>query len=478
MKSILIFSAILVAAAHAERPLFRPRESGPAAAPAVEVSPRYKNGASSANVLAGGDWWSAFGDAQLNRLLDRVASDNLDTLAAMARIEQARAVTGIARASLFPSITLNPAIQRARSSGTQRFPGFPGTIPTATLTTTAVPLDFGYELDVWGRIRGNIAAANADLDAVWAAREALTLALRAEVAGTWFSVRTLDAQRMVLRESVALRKTTLDLAQQRLKAGIGTDFDVARAEAEVATAEAELAMLAQRRPALESGLAVLTGQDPSRFSLAGDLAWKEAPRIPSIPAGVPAQLITRRPDVAAAERGLAAAGARIGVAEAAFKPTVKLGGQIGLLTSDVGDVFDKDSRTWNFGASFSLPVFDGGRNRASLSAAKAVAKEARAKFEQAVLSATADVESALGALRALEIRREAQLRAQASTARGASLARERYKSGTSSFLDVLEAERSALGAQLAVAALNGERLATTVQLIKALGGGWTLQQPR
>jgi multidrug efflux system outer membrane protein len=326
---------------------------------------------------------------------------------------------------------------------------------------------------VWGRIRGGINAANADLDALAAAREALTLALRAEVASTWFSLRTLDAQRAILRETVTLRKATLELARQRMNAGIGTDFDVARAEAEVATAEADLASLAQRRPALESGLAVLTGANPSKFSVDSDLGWKGEPRVPVVPAGIPAQLITRRPDVAAAERGFAAAAARIGVAEAAFLPTVRLGGQIGVLTSDAEQTFDKDSRTWSFGASFSLPVFDGGRNKASLSAAKAVAKESRAKFEQAVLSATADVETALGALRALQVRSEAQHRAAASTARGASLANDRYKSGTSSFLDVLEAERSALSARLAIAAMNGERLATTVQLIKALGGGWS-----
>jgi outer membrane protein, multidrug efflux system len=470
MKMIVYFTALLTLSALAERPLFRPKKT------ATEPATNYRNAASSARLLAGGDWWSAFGDAQLTRLLDRVASDNLDVQAALARIEQARAVTGIARAELFPSITLNPAIQRARSSGTQRFPGFPGEIPTATLSTTTVPLDFRYELDLWGRINGTVAAAYADLDAIWAAREALTLSLRAEVASTWFALRTLDAQRGILRESVTLRKATLELAQQRLKAGIGNDFDVARAEAEVANAEADLAGLAQRRPALESGLAVLTGTDPSKFSVGDDLSWKGAPRLPAVPAGVPAQLITRRPDVASAERGLAAAGVRIGVAETAFLPTVKLGGQIGLLTSDTEQVFDKDSRTWSFGASLSLPIFDGGRNRASLSAAKAVAKEARAKFEQSVLSATADVESALGALRALEVRSEAQVRAQVATARGASLARERYKSGTSQYLDVIDAERSALAAQLAIASLNGERLATTVQLIKALGGGWIRPQ--
>ena len=483
MKASLFVTTLLVTTLHAGTPS-APGNSpsrfptiGPDyETPAADAAPRYRNAQGSTRQFSGGDWWSIFGDAQLTQMLDRLAANNLDIQAAMARIEQSRAVSGIARSEFFPSITLNPGIQRTRNSATQRVAGFPGPLPSATITTATVPLDFGYELDVWGRIRRNVEAADADLDAVWSAREALALTLRAELAATWFTLRTLDAQRGILRETVGLRKESLDLAQQRMKAGIGNDFDVARAEAEVANAEAELAALAQRRPALENGLAVLLGTNPSRFAVAADLSWKGAPKVPAVPAGIPAQLVTGRPDVAAAERSLAAASARIGVAKAAFLPAVKLGGQIGLLTGDSGELFDKDSRTWTFGASFSLPIFDGGKNRASLTAAKSVAKEARAKFEQAVLSATADVETALGALRVLQTRGEAQHRAQASTARGASLARERYKSGTSPYLDVLEAERSALNAQLAIAALNGERLATTVQLIKALGGGWSREK--
>ncbi|MEK0448971.1 MAG: hypothetical protein RL088_1239 [Verrucomicrobiota bacterium] len=438
-----------------------------------DVAPKFRNAPASERRLAADDWWRIFGDAQLSAMLDRVASGNLDVRAATARVEQARATAGLARAGFFPTITLNPSVQRARTSATQRFPGFPGEIPTATLSTITVPLDFGYELDVWGRIRGGVDAANADLSAAAASRDALALSLRAEIAATWFTLRTLDEQRAILRNTVALRKESLSLANQRMSAGIGTDFDVARAEAEAAAAEADLAGLAQRRPALENALAVLTGANPSRFRLPAELGWKGDPRIPTVPAGIPAQLITHRPDVAAAERGLSAAAARMGVARAAFLPTVKLGGQIGVLTSDAGQTFDKDSRTWSFGASLSFPVFDGGRNRAGLESARAEAKQARAKFEQAVIAATADVETALGALRALAKRNEAQQRVLAATERGASLARDRYKSGTSPYLDVLEAERSALAAQLGVAALNGERLAVTVQLIKALGGGWS-----
>jgi multidrug efflux system outer membrane protein len=445
----------------------------PPASPKYPPAPKYKAAATASPRLPEREnWWSIFGDPQLNRLIAEVDTANLDAEAALARVEQARAATGIARSEFFPTIRINFSTIRARNSATQRVAGFPGPIPSNTITTNSLPMDFGYELDVWGRIRKNVQAARADADAALATHDTLVLSLRAEVASTWFSLRTLDTQRRILRETIGLRREALDLAKQRMDAGIGTDFDLSRAEAELASAEADIATLAQRRPALENGLAVLTGQDPSRFRVDSDLAWSSGARIPAVPPGIPAQLITRRPDVAAAEQQLAAASARIGVARAEFLPTIRLTGQIGLLTGDRRDLFDDESRTWSFGPTVSIPIFEGGRLRANLKAAKAVQKEETARYQQAVLTATADVETALGALRALVRRNDAQSRAEAATTRGAKIARDRYKAGTSTYLEVIDAERGALAAQLTTAALTGERLATTVQLIKALGGGW------
>jgi outer membrane protein, multidrug efflux system len=438
-----------------------------------EPAPKYKAAASASPRLPEREsWWSMFGDARLNRMIAEVETANLDAEAALARVEQARAATGIARAEFFPTIRLNFSTIRARNSATQRVAGFPGPIPSATITTNTLAADFGYELDVWGRIRKNVEAAKADADASLATHDTLVLSLRAEVASTWFALRTLDTQRGILRETIGLRREALDLAKQRMDAGIGTDFDLSRAEAELATAEADLATLAQRRPALENGLAVLLGKDPSRFRVGEDLAWASKAGIPAIPPGIPAQLISRRPDVAAAERQLAAATSRIGVARAEFLPTIRLTGQIGLLTGDRREFFEDESRTWSFGPTVSLPVFEGGRLHENLKAAKAVQKEATAQYQQTVLTATADVETALGALRALVRRNEAQSRAESATTRGAKIARDRYKAGTSTYLEVIDAERGALSAQLTTAALTGERLATTVQLVKALGGGW------
>jgi multidrug efflux system outer membrane protein len=448
----------------------------PKAAPKTEPAPKYKATAgASARLPERDNWWSIFGDARLDRMIAQVDTANLDAEAALARVEQARAVTGIARAEFFPTIRINFSTVRARNSATQKIPGFPVALPSDTITTNTLPMDFGYEVDLWGRIRKGYEAARADADAALATHDTLVLSLRAEVASAWFALRTLDTQRRILRDTIGLRREALDLAKQRMNAGIGTDFDVARAESELASAEADLATLAQRRPALENGLAVLVGQDPSRFRLNEDLAWTSAAKIPVIPPGIPAQLVSHRPDVAAAERQLAAASARIGVARAEFLPTIRLSGQIGYLTGDRERLFEPESRTWSFGPTVSIPIFEGGRLRANLKAAQAVQKESVARYQQTVLTATADVETALGALRALVQRNEAQGRVETSTSRGAKIARDRFKAGTSTYLEVIDAERGALSAQLSTAAVTGERLATTVQLIKALGGGWRVE---
>ena len=464
----LLLSALLAAMAQAGD-----GKAAPAAANKYDPAPKYKAAASaSPRLLERESWWTVFGDSGLNRLIADIDVANLDAAAALARVEQARAATGVARSEFFPTIKINYSEIRTRNSATQRVIGFPGALPSGTITTNTLPVDFGYEVDVWGRVRKNVQAAREDADASLATYDTLILSLRAEVASTWFSLRTLDSQRGILRATIGLRTEALDVAKQRLNAGIGTDFDLARAEAELASAQADLAQLAQRRPALENGLAVLVGRNPSQFRVAEDLSWSSGAKIPVVPAGIPAQLVSRRPDVAAAEHQLAASSARIGVARAEFLPTVRLTGQVGLQSGFGDEFFRSDSRTWSFGPTVSIPIFEGGRLNANLKAAKGVQQEATAHYQQTVLTATADVETALGALRALVNRNEAQLRAEAATTRGAKIARDRYKAGTSTYLEVIDAERGALSAQLTTAALTGERLATTVQLIKALGGGW------
>jgi len=252
---------------------------------------------------------------------------------------------------------------------------------------------------------------------------------------------------------------------------------VARAETELATTEADAASLAQRRAQLENGLAILAGSNPSTFRLPPTAGSDWNPEPPSIPAGLPAELLERRPDVAGAERQLASANARIGVAKGAFFPVVTLTASGGYLSGDVQTLFNWDSRIWSIGPSVSLPIFAGGRNRANLKRAQAAFEESVARYRQQVLVAFGDVENSLAGIRYLSDQSAAQQRAVANARRAAELAAGRYRSGIVSYLEVVDANREALQAERDNAQLAGQRLNTVVQLIKALGGGWE-SEPR
>jgi multidrug efflux system outer membrane protein len=273
---------------------------------------------------------------------------------------------------------------------------------------------------------------------------------------------------------VSLRVEQVDLVRSRFNGGIGSDLDVARAETELATTEAEAASLAQRRAELENAIAILTGNNPSTFTLAADTnTW--APQPPVIPAGLPAELLERRPDVSEAERHLAAANARIGVAKAAFFPVLTLTGSGGFISGDIDSLFKWDSRTWSLGPSLSLPLFAGGRNRANLQRSRSAFEESVALYRQQVLVAFGEVENNLAGIHYLDTQAEAQQRAVTTARRAANLASDRYRSGIVSYIEVVDANRDALQSERANAQLTGQRLNASVRLIKALGGGWENQ---
>jgi multidrug efflux system outer membrane protein len=269
-----------------------------------------------------------------------------------------------------------------------------------------------------------------------------------------------------------LRNELVRLARSRFEGGIGNELDVARAETELATTEAELASLSRRRMELENAIAILVGESPTQFKLPAVEATVWNVKSPAIPAGLPADLLERRPDVADAERQLASANARIGVAKAAFFPVVRLTGSGGFVSGDIESLFNWESRVWSLGPSISLPIFAGGRNIANLNRSRAVYEEAVAKYRQRVLVAFGDVENSLSGVQFLAVQSAAQDRAVASAQRATELAAERYRAGIVSFLDVVDANRGTLSAQRSQAQLAGQRLIASVQLIKALGGGW------
>jgi multidrug efflux system outer membrane protein len=415
-----------------------------------------------------GAWWELFGDSTLNDLESRASQSNQELRAAVARVEQARASARVARAEFLPTLDANPGWRRERYSPNQE-PSF-GAITANTFRT---PLDLSYEIDLWGRVRRSFESARADAQSSLAAMHTVLLTLQADVAQNYFALRSLDREIASVQGTVGLRGEQLKLTQSRFEGGIGNQLDVARAETEIAATEAELAALWKRRAELENAIAILVGESPTKFRLVALEQTDWNPRPPRIPAGLPADLIERRPDVADAERQLASANARIGIAKAAFFPVLRLTGSGGFVSGDIESLFNWESRVWSLGPSVSLPIFAGGRNRANLSRSRASYEESVAKYRQRVLVAFGDVENSLSGIHFLAQQSEAQERALTGARRAADLALQRYAAGIVSYLEVVDANRGALLAERNQAQIVGQRLIASVQLIKALGGGWS-----
>ncbi|HTH50270.1 MAG TPA: efflux transporter outer membrane subunit, partial [Candidatus Limnocylindria bacterium] len=438
-----------------------------AAYKAAEFTGHWKEGRP-LDTVPRGSWWEVFGDTSLNQLEAQALQSNPGFQAALARVEESRATARVARGALLPSLAANPRFVRQGYSPNQ-VPSF-GNLTASTLST---PLDLSYEVDLWGRVRRGFESARDEAQASFAALNTVLLTLQADVAQNYFTLRALDAEIATVSGSVNLRREQVRLVRFREENGLGNALEIAQAETELANAEAEAASLAKHRDELENALALLTGANPSDFKLAPltEVGWNVPP--PSIPAGLPAELLERRPDVAEAERQLAAANAKIGIAKASFFPVLTLTGSGGFLSADVDTLFNWNSRTWSIGPSLSLPIFAGGRNRANYRRAQAAHEEAIAHYRERVLVAFGEVESSLSGIRHLAERASAQERAVSSSRQAANLADDRYRAGASGYLEVVDADREALTAERAGAQLAGQRLVAAVQLIKALGGGWT-----
>jgi multidrug efflux system outer membrane protein len=472
MKSIVPLLAFAVTAPFPLRaglPSVGPDYARPAvAAPAAYRDPSDAEAwkaAAPADAIPRGEWWKLFADPALDALESRALTANQDLQAAAARVDQARAAAGIARSADLPQLAVAPSLARERTSSTTD-----NVFPVAQSTTYRAPLALSWEIDLFGRVRRLREGARAEAEASAATFESVRLALTAEVAADYFSLRALDRELGAVRDSTALRQRALELVSARFKAGAAAEVDVARAETELATAQAEAAGLGVRRASLQDALAVLVGEAAPAFVLP---SVADAPALPpAVPAGLPANLLERRPDVAAAERALAAANARIGVAKAAFFPAISLTGSAGFASGDLDRLFESDSRIWSIGPSLYLPIFQGGRNRANLERSRAAYEESVAVFRQRVLVAFREVQDALTGLRLLADQAAAQDRALASARRAAGLAQVRYDAGYVSYFDVVDAQRTALATERASAQLSGQRFVTSIALIKSLGGTW------
>jgi multidrug efflux system outer membrane protein len=421
--------------------------------------------ATSADALPRGDWWKLFNDPALDDLEKRALNANQNLAAAAARVEQARAAAGIARSNYLPSVGLNPSVNRSSTSRTTD-----NVQPVAESTTYRAALDASWELDLFGRVRRLSEGARAEAAASAADFENVRLALTAEVASSYFSLRALDRETALVNDGVGLRRKTLELINSRRANGAATDFDVARAEAELASTEADAAALANRRAALQNALALLLGEAAPNFEL--PTANVELSTVPAVPAGLPSELLERRPDIAAAESSLAASNARIGVAKAAFFPAISLTGSFGFASGDIDRLANSDSKLWSIGPSLYLPIFQGGRNKANLARSRAAYEESVALFRQRVLVAFREVQDALTATQLLGAQAAAQDRAVAAARRAGELAQTRYDAGIVNYFEVIDAQRTVLTAERASAQLSAQRLVNSVGLIKALGGGW------
>jgi multidrug efflux pump len=413
-----------------------------------------------------GAWWEIFGDTNLNALELQAFQANQGLKGAFARLEQSRDVARIARADLMPTVDFNPSYERQKYSPLQN-PSF-GDI---TANTFNMPLDLSYEVDLWGRVRRSFEGARADAQASLADYYNVLLALQSDVADNFFTLRELDAEIEIVNNTIDLRHEQVKVVESRYQGGIGSELEVAQAQTELATTEADAASLARSRDEIENAIAILVGANPSEFHLAPSTNnWTPEP--PEIPAGLPGDLLERRPDVAQAERQLASANAKIGVAKAAFFPVVSLTGSGGYLSGDVNTLFNWEAHTWSFGPSVSLPIFAGGRNLAGYRHSKAGYTEAVAAYREQVLLAFGDVENSLSGIKHLADQFEAQQRAVTNSLQAATLAEDRYRSGVVSYIEVVDANRDLLTAQRAATQLTGRRFIASIRLIKALGGGF------
>ncbi|MBW8877905.1 MAG: efflux transporter outer membrane subunit [Acidobacteria bacterium] len=418
-----------------------------------------------------GKWWEVFGDPQLNALEEQVAVANQTLAQAEAQFRGARAAVAEARAALFPTVTAGASVTTSRGSTGRSATGTAGTSGTATIYQ--VPIDVSYEFDVWGRVRRQIEANVANAQASAADIEAVRLSLEAELAVDYFQLHGLDQQRQLLDTAITGYQKTLQINVNRHDQGVASGADVAQAETQLETTRAQAIDLGVARAELEHAIAILTGKPPADLTIA---AAPLGVKPPAIPVELPAELLERRPDIAAAERRVAAANAQIGVATAAYYPSLGLTASGGFASSTLSNLFSLPNRFWSIGPSLLATVFDAGRRRAVTAQAQAAYEAEVAAYRESVLTAFQNVEDNLSSLRILSDEATQQSAAVAAAERSLTLAQNRYNGGITSYLEVITAENAALANERTAVDLAVRRLIASVNLVKALGGGWSTSE--
>jgi NodT family efflux transporter outer membrane factor (OMF) lipoprotein len=416
-----------------------------------------------------GQWWEIFGDPRLNALEEQVVISNQNVQVAEAQFRQARALVQAARAGYFPTASVGVGVTRSKASATL------GSQPVApgALTIYSLPVDVSWEPDIWGKVRRGVESNQASAQASAADLEGVRLSARAELAQDYFQLAALDAQKQLFDATVLAYDKSLQLTKNRYAAGVASKADVVLAEAQLKTTQAQAIDIGVQRAQLEHAIALLIGKPPSAFSLP---AIPLAAAAPPVPAGVPSQLLERRPDIAAAERRVASANAQIGVTIAAFYPTVTLGLAGGFETTNVAKWLTMPSRFWSIGANASETVFDGGLRRAQTDQARAAYDATVATYRQTVLTGFKEVEDNLAALRILEQEALVQTEAVQASEQSVTMMTNQYKAGTVSYLDVVVTQATALSNERTAVDILARQLTANVLLVKALGGGWSASQ--
>lgn len=418
--------------------------------------------AAPADALERGPWWQLFDDPVLNALADSIEISNQNVAVAAANYAAARALVQQERAALFPSVSLGLGADRSGVRGQG--------------ADSAYRLNLGgsWEPDVWGRLRAGVSSAQAGAEASAADLASARLSAQGELAANYFSVRALDAGYALLAQTITGYERELQITQNRFNVGIVARTDVLQAETQLANARGDALGIRRQRAQFEHAIAILVGKAPSEFTLAPLPEWRVT--VPAVPVGVPSLLLQRRPDIAAAERDVAAANAEIGIARSAYFPNIGLSASLGTGGSRVSDLFSASSAAWSFGLSTAQSIFNAGATRASVAGAEARHQAAVARYRQTVLTAFADVEDQLTAVRVLEQQQEQRRVASQAADRVEQQILNRYRAGQVSYSEVVQAAAVALNARRSLVQVQADRQAAAVALIQALGGGWRAGQ--
>jgi len=439
--------------------------------PAVPAPPAYKEvgdwkPAEPNDQNLGGNWWTVFQDPQLDALELQVNVSNQNLKSAEAQFQQARAALRYNRADYYPTVTAGPSATRTRVSANAPTSSL---LRGVTYNDFVFPFDVSYQADVWGRVRKTVESSREQAQASAADLATVNLSMHADLAVDYFQARSLDAQEQLLNTTVTQYEQALELNESRFQGGIASEVEVEQAKTILQTTRAQAIDVGVARAQFEHAVAILIGKPPAEFSLP-PLPLTAPP--PHIPVGVPSLLLERRPDIAAAERLVASANAQIGVAKSAYYPTISLGASGGFESSSITTLLNGPSGLWSFGLSAVGTVFDVGRRRALTDQARAAYDSQVANYRQTVLNGFQQVEDNLAAVRILENEAQVQDQAVVAAQRSLDLSITRYKGGVTSYLEVITAQNAALTDEVTAVNILGRRMANTVLLIQALGGGW------